>query len=349
MGWTLYKDDLATIVQTKLQDRQYCHAEHLFLDSPFMAAMLKYFPNPDMSLAEYEENGEVLCAFIISLVSPTQAGCFISTVSQISAAYICNSVPPAKMQKILKSLFTILPKSTLVFSIGYQDSDIVNPSLYKNIGNCVVDIYAHNTSIPAGADFETYWSERSKSTRKSIRRAIKKLEKEGIAASYSVVNSKSELQEALHTYGVLESAGWKGQEGSAIAFDNQQGAFYFDVLNAYIDRGRAKVHQLRFDGKVTASLLTIEDEQMNIALKTTYDEAYAKYAPGRLLDYYMLQDMLKNGCDLNIENYTNASVEDQKWWPRVRDMYHVTVYRYRWLLWLRQGKAKFKNISAATR
>lgn len=348
MGWTLHKDNLATIVQTKLQSRQYCHANHLFLDSPFTVAMLKYFPNPDMALAEYEENGEILCAFIVTLVSPTQAGCFISTVSQISAAYICNSIPPAKMQKILKSLFSVLPKSALVFSIGYQDSDIVDPSLYDNVGNCVVDVYGNNTSIPAGADFETYWSQRSKSTRKSIRRAIKKLEKEGMAASYNIVDTRTELQDALRIYGELESAGWKGREGSAIESDNQQGAFYSEVLSAYIDQGRAKVHQLKFDGKVVASLLTIEDEQMNIALKTTYDETYAKYAPGRLLDYYMLQEMLKDGCDLKIENYTNASVEDQKWWPRVRDMYHVTVYRYRWLLWLRRGKARFNNKSAAT-
>ena len=342
MGWTLHKDDLPTIVQTRLQARQYCHADHLFLDSPFTVAMLKYFPNPDMALAEYEEDGEILCAFIISFVSPTQAGCFISTVSQISAAYICNSIRPAKMQKILRSFFTILPKSILVFSIGYQDSDIVDPALYKSIGNCLVDVYANNTSIPAGANFESYWSERSKSTRKGIRRAIKKLEKESIAASYKVVNTRSELQDALRTYGKLESAGWKGREGSAIEFDNQQGAFYSDVLTAYIDQGKAKVHQLKFDDKVVASLLTIEDEQMNIALKTTYDEAYAKYAPGRLLDYYMLQEMLKDGCELKIENYTNASLEDQKWWPRVRDMYHVTVFRYRWLLWLRLGRAKLK-------
>ena len=203
---------------------------------------------------------------------------------------------------------------------------------------CVVSVEGHGGDRRATLE----------GTRKSIRRAIKKLEKEEITSSYQVVNTRSELQEALRIYGQLESAGWKGREGSAIEFDNQQGAFYYDVLNAYIDQGRAKVHQLKFGEKVVASLLTIEDEQMNIALKTTYDEAYAKYAPGRLLDYYMLQEMLKDGCQLKIENYTNASVEDQKWWPRVRDMYHVTVYRYRWLLWLRQGKAKLKYKLAAT-
>ncbi len=99
MGWTLHKDNLSEIIQDRLQTRQYCHSTHLFLDRPFTIALLKYFPNPDMALAEYEENGVILCAFIVSQVDSTQAGCFISTVSQISAAYICDSVQPKKCKK----------------------------------------------------------------------------------------------------------------------------------------------------------------------------------------------------------------------------------------------------------
>lgn len=347
MGWTLHKDDLPKRIEQRLRTQQYCNSNHLFLDLPFTAAMLKYFPNPDMALAEYEEDGKILCAFIVSFVSATQAGCFISTVSQISATYICDSVAPEKLQTILQSIFSVLPKTMLAFSIGYQDSDIVDHKLYAKFSRCIVDIYASNTSIPAGVEFEKYWSERSKSTRKSIKRALKKLEKEEISASYHVINTRAELEQGLRKYGQLESAGWKGREGSAIELDNQQGAFYADVLGAYVDQGGAKIHQLKFNDKVVASLLTIEDDEMNIALKTTYDEAYAKYAPGRLLDYYMLQELLRSGSQLKIENYTNASAEDQKWWPRVRDMYHVTVYKYRWLIWLRQLKAKFQSTTSA--
>ena len=346
MAWTLYKDKLLEIVQARLQDRQYCNSEHLLLDKPFIVAMLRHFPDPDAVLAEYEEDGKIECAFIISL-GKNKAGCFVSKVSQISAAYICNSVEPAKLQFMLKSLFSVLPKSILVFMIGYQDSDILNPKLFEQVKNCLVDPYASNTSIPAGVDFEKYWSERSKSTRKGIKRASGKLDRDGIAVTYNVVNTRSELAEGLRKYGELESAGWKGREGSAIDFNNQQGAFYADVLGAYVDQGQAKVHQLRFDNTVVASLLTIEDERMNIALKTTYDEAFAKYAPGRLLDYYMLQELLSGSSSKNIENFTSASVEDQKWWPRVRQMYHVTIYRYRWLIWLRDLKVLIQRRSNA--
>ena len=76
-----------------------------------------------------------------------------------------------------------------------------------------------------------------------------------------------------------------------------------------------------------ASLITIENQKMIIVLKTTYDEKLAKYSPGRLIDYYMLKNTLTADNAKNIENYTNASIQDQRWFPRVRQMYHVTIYR----------------------
>ena len=39
---------------------------------------------------------------------------------------------------------------------------------------------------------------------------------------------------------------------------------------------------------------------MIIVMKTTYDEKVSKYSPGRLLDYYMLQNVLsKNDSKKN--------------------------------------------------
>ena len=341
MTWSVFKEDMLPVLQQRLQSRCYCNSEHLFLDAPFVSALIEYFPEQKMCLAEYEENNNIKCAFVISYMSKFQAESFIPEVGQISAAYICEDIETKKLQTVLQSLFTKLPDSLLVFLIGYQDPDIIASEKYKTIKNVTVDTYANNTSIPGEYKFEDYWLERPKKVRKEIERIIRKLEREGTTISYRVIDTASELQAGLNEYAKLESKGWKGHQGSAVKADNLQGEFYSKVLNSYIKQGQAKVHQLKFDEKVVASLLTIEDERMIIVLKTTYDESLTKYSPGRLIDYYMLKDSLER-TSKSIENYTSASALDQKWFPRVREMYHVTVYRYGWLLWLSELKKKFK-------
>ncbi len=69
----------------------------------------------------------------------------------------------------------------------------------------------------------------------------------------------------------------------------------------------------------------------------------SKYSHGRLLDCYMLQSLLVAGNDKHIENYTNASKQDQKWFPRVRQMYNVTIYRYGWAMQLARLKRKLQR------
>ena len=343
MAWVIYKDNFAEVLQQRLQERRYCNSTHLFLDAPFMSAQLKFFPEQDMCLAEYEEGGEIVCALVLSYMSKFQVESYIPEVGQISAAYVCDSIDPDKLQIILHSLFSELPATLLVLLIGYQDPDIVDGKKYSRVKNAVIDAYASNTSIPGKYHFDEYWAERPKKVRKEVERIIRKLEREGTVISYQVICENSNLQDGLREYARLESSGWKGKSGSAVKSDNLQGEFYARVLESYIGQGQAKVHQLKFDDVVVASLLTIEDERMIIVLKTTYDESLTKYSPGRLIDFYMLRDSLKEGNAKSIENYTSASALDQKWFPRVRDMYHVTVYRYRWLLWLSQLKAKFSN------
>ena len=343
MAWSIYKDNLQDVLVQRLQERRFCNSAHLFLDAPFMSALLKYFPEQNMYLAEYEENNEILCAFVLSYMSTFQLESYIPEVGQISAAYICDSVEPAKLQKILQSLFPKLPATLLVVLIGYQDPDIIDSNKFLGVNNTTIDTYASNTSIPGEYNFEEYWADRPKKVRKEIERIIRKLEREGTAISYHVISESADLEDGLREYARLESSGWKGEQGSAIEADNLQGEFYARVLESYIEQGQAKIHQLKFDDVVVASLLTIEDERMIIVLKTTYDESLTKYSPGRLIDFYMLSASLSKDSAKSIENYTSASALDQKWFPRVRNMYHVTVYRYRWLLWLSHLKSRFSS------
>ena len=88
---------------------------------------------------------------------------------------------------------------------------------------------------------------------------------------------------AVDRYSVLESAGWKGRNGTALHPDNLQGEFFRRVMQRFAHRASARVWELWIDGQLAASRLAIGTPDMLVMLKTTYDEQLARYAPGMLL------------------------------------------------------------------
>jgi len=228
----------------------------------------------------------------------------------------------------------------LAINFELQDPDLTDEEKFSNMKNAVVNQCANNTSIPPGMEFEEYWQQRSKSVRKDLARRMRSLERENIQVEYRVIDDEAEIDQGFDEYCRLEGAGWKGEQGTALTATNEQGMFYKRVMDGFALNKQAKFHQLLFDGVVVASLMTIENSEMIIVVKTTYDEDMSKFSPGRLLDYYMLKNLLTSSNQQHIENYTNASANDQKWFPRVREMYDVTVYRSPLVKQLAQFKQK---------
>ena len=339
----LYKNDIRDRIRERLRAGAYSHSDHPLLGLHFVVPLLKYFTADNLILAEFEEDNKVICAFVISFESRFVANAYTDVVSQLSLSYIDESLSARKTQEVICSLFKALPKTTLAFNIEMQDPDFTAISKYAETNNAVLSEFANNTSIPPGIAFEDYWAERSKNIRKGTGRLIRGLERDGVRLEYSVVSCPSKLDDAFSEYCRLESTGWKAENGTAMSDTNTQGKFYKELITSYMQEGRAKVHQLKFDGEVTASLITIENDSMIIVIKTAYNESMSKWSPGRLIDYFMLKETLADGNAKSMENYTNASEQDQKWFPRVRQMYHVTAYRYMWLKWLIQLKQKLQS------
>lgn len=81
----------------------------------------------------------------------------------------------------------------------------------------------------------------------------------------------------------LERAGWKGQRGSALACDPGTAAFFRSALHGAAARGRAERLSLTLDGKPIAMLVNFLAPPGSFSFKTAFDEAYARFSPGVLL------------------------------------------------------------------
>ena len=136
---------------------------------------------------------------------------------------------------------------------------------------------------------------------------------------------------AIHEYGLLESTGWKGEEGSAVAADNVQGRFYREMLEDFCSRGEAVIYRLRLNGKTVASDLCLERDGTLVILKTAYDESVQGLSLGLLLHQEIFQSVFDEGKIRVIEFYGRLRDWHTKWTNEIRTMYHINFYRAGWV------------------
>lgn len=87
----------------------------------------------------------------------------------------------------------------------------------------------------------------------------------------------------------LEMNGWKGREGVAAAADLVTGACFRKLLVEAHARRRLDFRRLRVGGKVIALLANIEAGDTAFQLKIAYDEDYASFSPGVLIEMDYLE------------------------------------------------------------
>lgn len=85
---------------------------------------------------------------------------------------------------------------------------------------------------------------------------------------------------AAERFLALESGGWKGRAGSALASDPAHAAFFRELWSGFRARGEAHLLELRGGGRTAASVLCLSGHDTVFALKIGYDEELGRGAPG---------------------------------------------------------------------
>jgi CelD/BcsL family acetyltransferase involved in cellulose biosynthesis len=118
--------------------------------------------------------------------------------------------------------------------------------------------------------------------RKELRRQHRRLEEEGelsVERTMSCIGLSAWIDEFLE----LERAGWKGKAGSALACDPATEALFTTGLEGAARQGRLERLAIRLDGKPLAMLATFLSPPGAFSYKTAFDERYARFSPGVLL------------------------------------------------------------------
>jgi CelD/BcsL family acetyltransferase involved in cellulose biosynthesis len=84
-------------------------------------------------------------------------------------------------------------------------------------------------------------------------------------------------------YLALEAKGWKGEAGSALAHDPATRGFFHAALAGAAAAGKLDMLRMELDGRPIAMLVNFLSPPGGFAFKTAFDEDFARFSPGVLL------------------------------------------------------------------
>jgi CelD/BcsL family acetyltransferase involved in cellulose biosynthesis len=124
--------------------------------------------------------------------------------------------------------------------------------------------------------------------RRRIRRQERRLAETGLV-EYVIPGHGEELNDWVEEFLRLEASGWKGREGSAIAAQEMDRSFFIEVMNGAARRQRLRMIALLLDGRPIAQEVFFVAGPGSFAFKIGYDEQYAKFSPGILLELEIIR------------------------------------------------------------
>lgn len=122
----------------------------------------------------------------------------------------------------------------------------------------------------------------SSKKRKELRRQQRRLAEHG-ALSVERSDGDEDIQRWIEQFLALERGGWKGEAGSALACDPARTHLFTQALEGAAQAGRLERLALSVDGRPIAMLATFLSPPGAFSYKTAFDEDFARYSPGVLL------------------------------------------------------------------
>lgn len=130
----------------------------------------------------------------------------------------------------------------------------------------------------------------SAGSRKDWRRLFRRLSETGRAET-RVLQPGSDAHSWIEAFLAMEAAGWKGREGTALASAPQDAAYFREIALAAHTRSALHMAGLFVDDRPIALQCNLFAQGQGSAFKVTYDEAWARYSPGVLLELEAIRDL----------------------------------------------------------
>ncbi|WP_428683395.1 GNAT family N-acetyltransferase [Sphingopyxis sp.] len=130
---------------------------------------------------------------------------------------------------------------------------------------------------------EAYWDEAVRAKkRKELRRQANRLAEEG-RVSFRRWQADDAVERWIDAFLDLEARGWKGQAGSALASHGDTEAWFRAIVTGAAAAGKLDMRVLSLNDRPLAMLINFLCPPGGFSFKTAFDEDYARFSPGVLL------------------------------------------------------------------
>ncbi|QDV45135.1 hypothetical protein Enr13x_50090 [Stieleria neptunia] len=154
-------------------------------------------------------------------------------------------------------------------------------------------------ALEPDGDAEAYLRQSmSKNRRKKARKLLAKLQQVG-DVTFEHSGDADELHHWAHQFVDLEASGWKGREGTALACQSESLAFFLEMVDRFGQQDSIRFGRLTLDGAPVAMLVDLHSGDHVSGYKTTYDERFAEYSPGFLLEIQNVHWLHETGCTVS--------------------------------------------------
>jgi CelD/BcsL family acetyltransferase involved in cellulose biosynthesis len=119
--------------------------------------------------------------------------------------------------------------------------------------------------------------------RHELRRLERRLSEKG-ELGYAALEDAADAPHWIARFLELEAQGWKGRRGSALASNDANRRFFVRSAAEAARRGRLGLYALRLSGRDIAMKCNLLVADGCFAFKIAYDERFARYSPGMLLE-----------------------------------------------------------------
>lgn len=134
----------------------------------------------------------------------------------------------------------------------------------------------------------------SKKSRKDLRRKRRRLEDFG-SLEFRALRPGAPPGRWIEQFLDMERRGWKGRARTALACAEDDRRFFERVARLAHDENRLDMSGLFLDGRPIAMSCKFRARDGVFAFKIAFDERYARYSPGLLLEMLYIAEARKNG------------------------------------------------------
>jgi hypothetical protein len=300
------------------------HKASSLLAAAFVAPLIDAFGRGDELLACLREHGRVRA---LAIVQPSRRGAWSTFQPPQAPVGLWLQDDSLDTAAAARSLLGALPGFPLLLALTQMDPYLAprpqDGPMIRSLD------YIDTARVTLAGSFEDYWNARGKNLRGNLKKQRARLEREGVTTRMLVDRSPAAMAQAVADYGHLETAGWKGSEGTAVSAENAQGRYYRAMLEGMAMQGAASVYRYYFGEQLVAMDLCVEDGDSIVVLKTAYDESVpSNLSPTLLMREEATRSLFEGGRFERLEFYGRVMEWHTRWTEEVRTMYHVNYYRW---------------------